>query len=391
MIMANLITVVSELIKSGLQSFIDTDFGLVSYESTGLAIGAGLFLLLALIYKFSFGKNKYKRPYSGQRIDRVNQRGMLARGILLIPKLILGLAALIMLAGLANPYLPRTKIVEKIESRERVDLIDVSPSKGWAYKNTRKSAGQVGREAHLKFLEMRKDQNDRVALWIFSFWPTMPQGFTMDMDVYMMEVEDAPYVKVDPKSQFLPENNKDGKYLNIVAPKDRIELIEGEGGTDLARALDSVINYFDWAGDKKIKERALLIETDAAVEQFPEKELKELQKRHIRIYFLYMEPNEIGENQARASQTGHFDRITNGKLLKIAVTKYGGKFYDIGDAGSLDRAYQDINRLETAPVNIERIQTKVYIYQRYVITAAVLAFSAILLGLLIEVLLGVDP
>src|SRR3989344_7228579 len=157
------ITFVWELVTAGLKSFRDTDFVLVRFDSIGLAFGAGLFIAIILVYKLLRGRNKFSHVVSGHRLPREYHQGKLVKLLFLIPNILLGVATLFLLLGLASPYLPKAKIEKLVESRERIDLIDASSSRGWEFENTGKSAGQLGREAFLKFLNMRRGQNDRVS------------------------------------------------------------------------------------------------------------------------------------------------------------------------------------------------------------------------------------
>jgi len=377
--MMSKISDIIELVKAGLISFRDTNFELVRFESLGLAFGAGLFLVLVLFYKLLWGRNKFSHVGSGHRISKEDQQGKLTKLIFLIPKMFLGAAVFFLLVSLANPYLPKTKIEKLIESRERIDLIDVSPSKGWEFENTRKSAGQIGREGYLKFLKMREDQNDRVSLWYFSEEPTRVEDFIIYDDNYFMQAEDMPYVVTDPGTTLLPENDKGNQLLHIMAPKDKIKMVLNGGGTNIVKALNAVISYFDKEGNKKIKQRALLIETDAAVDENPEKQLQELKKRRVNIYFLYIKPNMVGEMQNNQGK-----KLINAELLRKQVEQSGGKFYDVKSQRSLENAYRDINKLEKAPTSIVRHLLKVLIYQRPLMVALVLLFFAAGLGTLIE-------
>ncbi len=368
-----------ELIKAGLISFRDTNFDLVRFNSLGLAFGAGLFIALILVYKLLWGRIKFSQLMSGHRIDKKDHQKKIVKLVLAIPKMFLGGAVFFLLVSLANPYLPKATIEKKVESRERVDLIDVSTSKGWEFEHTGKSAGQLGREAFLKFLEMRRGQNDRVSLWLFATEPRIRQDFIIDDDVYMMEAEDAPYVITDSKNLGLVENDPDNLFLDVVAPRDKIQLVPGEGGTNLNPTLDAIIKYFEREGNKKIKHKALLIETDAAVKEDAEKQLKELQKRNIKVYLLHVKPNEVGE-----SQYGNIHAIEYAKLLQKRVQEFGGKVFDIQDKKSIERAYREIDRLEKAPMSLVRHLFKIFIYQRPLMVAIVLMFLAIGLGSLMD-------
>lgn len=367
-----------ELVKAGLISFRDTNFNLVRFESLGLALGAGLFIVIILMAKLLWGRNKFSHVGSGYRISKKYQQGKLVKLILIIPKILLGGAVFFMLVSLANPYLPKTTIEKIVQSRERVDLIDVSASKGWEFENTGKAAGQLGREAFLKFLNMRRGQNDSVSLWLFASEPHIREDFIIDDDIYIMQVEDAPYVMAYPLHPGLIENDPDENFVDIIAPRDKIEFVDG-GNTNLNPALDAVIAYFDREGNKKIKQKSLLVETDAAVEADAEPQLRQLQKRNIKVYLLHIKPNIIGE-----SQFANLRGIEHAALLKKRVQQFGGKVYDIRDSRSLENAYRDIDGLEKAPISLTRHLFKVLIYQRSLMVAFVLMFLAIGLGSIMD-------
>lgn len=367
-----------ELIRAGLISFRDTNFNLVRFESLGLALGAGLFILLVLIYKLLWGRNKFSRMGSGHNIPLEDHQKKLSKLIFLMPKILLSAGVLFLLTSLANPYLPKTMIESTVESRERIDMIDVSASKGWGLENTGKSAGQIGREAYLKFLNMRRGQNDRVSLWLFASEPHIREDFIIDDDIFIMQVEDSPYVMTYPDHPGFPENDPNSQFVDIIAPRDRIEFVDG-GGTNLNLALDAVIKYFDREGNKKIKRKALLIETDAAVEADAEIQLRELQKRSIKVYLLHLKPNILGESQFANSRG-----IEYAALLKKKVQQFGGEVYDIQDRRSLENAYRDIDRLEKAPISLMRHLYKVFIYQRALMVALVITFLALGLGSVID-------
>ena len=370
-----------ELVGAGLKSFRDTDFNLVRFDSWGLALGAGLFVLLSLLFKLLLGRNRFSHIGSGHRIPKEYQQGKLSKIIILAPKIILGFAVVFLLISLANPYLPRITEKKTVQSMERIDLIDTSSSKGWEFEGTGKSAGELGRNAFLEFLKMRRGQNDRTSLWTFSNNPSMREEFIIDDDIYFMQAEDAPHITIGAGHQGLPKNDINDANLDIITPIDKIQFIESEAGTNLNNALDAVIKYFDKEGNKKIKNKALLIETDAAVEADAEMYLIELRRRGIKVYLLHMRPNTEGE-----SQYANLRGLENAELLKKKVRQYGGDVFDIKDKRSIENAYREINKLEKAPILTVRQLLNVLIYQRPLTVAIVLMFLAISLGLLVEII-----
>ena len=368
-----------ELARSLLFALKDTDLGQVSFGSVGLALGAGLFLLAAVLYKLLWGKNKFRHYYSGHEIpaEYNESKAFSRRLICVIPKTLLSLSAIFLILAIANPYLPRTKIETIVESRERVELLDNSSSMGWEFGSTRKSACEIVRETHLKFLKMRQGQNDRVALWVFSNNAYIKQDFIIDDEVYKMQVEDAPCVMVYKNHDSLPENDPSDTYVDIIAPQDKVKIVEGEGGTNLIGGLKAAINYFDQRGRRDIKRKSIIIVTDAAVDADPEQEFKELKKRGIVSYMIHIKPNEVGERQFNNSW-----KIELAESLKKKVKQYGGIVFNVEDRRSAELAYAAINRLETSPVKIIRHLFKVLIFQRPLVAAVVLAMLSVVSGIL---------
>lgn len=369
-----------EAIKIFLTAFRDTDFGQVAFGSPGLALGAALFLLAAVLYKLLWGRDKFRHFYSGHRVPEEYRDPLWRKLICLSPFAFLVLSVIFLLLALANLYLPRTVIEEEVESREMVELIDNSSSMGWEFENTGKSACEVAREGHLKFREMRRGQNDRVALWVFSNNAYKIEDFIIDDDVYVMQVRDAPCIMVSSGHQSLPENDPIGdEWIDIVAPRDKVRIIDSESGTNLVAGLKAVIQYFDQEGRRDIKKRSLILITDAAVENIPETEFKELQKRNITAYMVHVKPNEIGEKQFNFSF-----KSSAVETLKDRVRQLGGIVFEADDEAGMERAFAEINRMETSPVNIKRHLLRVLIYQRPLAASFVLAMLSILSGLTVR-------
>jgi hypothetical protein len=232
---------------------------------------------------------------------------------------------------------------------------------------------------------MRKSQNDKTSLHVFAGDHYILEDFIMDDDVYMMQAEDAPYIYINPYHTSLPENDERGAYEDSIVPRERMAWGDS-GATNLNWALDGVIKYFDNYGDKKIRQKSLLIETDAAVEDDPDKYFQELKKRGVFVYFLQIEPNIKAEKEYGG------DSALNGyKILQRRVAQYGWKFYNVSDPRSLERAYNDVNKLEKSPVKVIRHILRISIFQRPLLASVALLFIAIGLGLISERFLGAYP
>ena len=152
------------------------------------------------------------------------------------PKLLLALALTAVMVALADPFLTATQeVTGDVESRVRIDLVDTSLSMAWEFPDTGKSRAQVAREAHLRFLEMRRDKNDRVSLWVFSSYPYMVDDFVLDDELYYFQVMEAPYATV---KILAPQS---GTSLDrLFVPDDKVRIIPSEGNTNINLALQTV-------------------------------------------------------------------------------------------------------------------------------------------------------
>lgn len=375
------------VLKIGTEPLRDIDFAQINYSQKEIALWIAGILIAVVILKLLFSRDKSSQKYSGYFISNYYHQSSFRRLVDFMLNTALASGVLLFLIALADPFIPTLKTATVIkESRERIDLIDVSTSKGWEYLNTGKAAGEIGREAFLGFLKMRKGQNDRTSLWLFASKPGTIEDFIIDDDLYMIEAEDAPLVRIDPYHQALPENDPNNIFIDVIAPMDRIEKVRGEGSTKLLIALEAVIKYIDKNGSKEIKQKALVIETDAAVEEYPEEQLRELKKRNVGIYFLHIKPNEKAELQYTHSQNG----LENAKLLRQQVNKYGGKFYDVTDKASIVKAYQDINRLEAVATENTYTVNKIFLFQMFILLG-VLATIIVVGMILITNIFGVYP
>ena len=133
----------------------------------------------------------------------------------------------------------------------------------------------MAREAHLRFVEMRREKNDRVSLWLFSSYPYMVDDFVLDDEMYFFQVMEAPYVTV---KILAPQS---GTSLDsLFVPPDKVRIIPNEGNTNINLALQSVIRHFDQdqatGGGRIDMHRAILIITDAGVDEMPENEFAQL-------------------------------------------------------------------------------------------------------------------
>ena len=347
-------------------------------------------LLLAAIFGFaavltllrlSFRRRRHHRHHSGYRIERNFQRGPVIRLLYHMPKVLLVLAVAAVSVALADPFLMATdEAVREVESRTRIDLVDTSLSMAWEFPKTGQSRAEIARQAHLRFLEMRRDKGDRVSLWLFSAYPYMVDDFVFDDEMYYFQVMEAPYVTV----KMLAARSGTPRDA-VFVPPDKVRIIESEGTTNLIRALQAILKYFDQdeasAGAGRDQGRALLIVTDAEVDEVPEIELRQLQTRNIVPYLIYINTQE-GD--------GPVDGV-NARALIETIRGVGGDYFDVTDQEGLQRAYEAIDEAEAVWVEVTHRAIKVPIYPRFLLVSIALLVVGIPAGFLVEFVWGTDP
>jgi hypothetical protein len=367
----------ASFVESGLRDLWQTDFGQVHYGSTAFARTL-MFVVLAAaaltLARLMFRRRLHFRSHSGHFISRAYQKGIWARILYNAPKAVIVSAVVLLLVAAADPFLASTEeYAGSLDLRVRVDLIDVSGSMGWELPGTQKSKAQAARDAHLKFLEMRRGKNDRVSLWLFSTYPYMIDDFVTDDELYYFQAWDAPYVMSSIEATWM------------IVPKDKLRIIPAEGDSDIVRPLRAIIRQFDQddlsSGHRGGDHRALLVITDGAVSEFPAEELAELSARNIRPYIIYVNASPGAE----AALPG------DAPPLIEQIRSYGGDYFDITDAASLSKAYQAIDAREAVRYEVRHRALKVPIYPRFLIAGMALLLVGIPLGLVAEVVGGTYP
>ena len=380
----------SDFLRNRAQELAGTDLNHIRYTDIGmtywLSIAVTLVAVLTLI-RLWLTTPRHRREHSGHLIARRHQRGSWGRAFYTLPKLMLGLALAVLLVAMADPYLTATEeVTGDMEARVRIDLVDTSLSMAWEFPGSGKSRAQVAREAHLEFLDMRRDKNDRVALWLFSSYPYMVDDFVIDDELYYFQVRDAPYAIV----RILAAQS--GTATNqMFVPRDKVRIIDSEGNTNIIRALQSILKHFDRDGasvaDGANPHRAVLIVTDADVDEIPEAEFVELNKRNIVPYMIYI--NAAGQPPIRTSAV----RTPVGKpqALIETIREFGGDYFDVTDGDGLARAYQAIDEAETVRVELSHRAVKVPIYSRFLLISMALLVVGIPAGLVAELMWGTHP
>ena len=375
-----------ELLRTELDQIRFTDIGLTYWLSVAVVlVGVATLARLWGIARF------HHRQHSGHRIDRRFRRGALGRTLYHLPKAVLGLALAILLIAMADPYLTSTEeTAGEMESRIRIDLVDTSLSMSWELPGTGRSRAEVARAAHLEFLEMRRAKNDRVALWLFSSFPYMVDDFVIDDELYYFQVMDAPYaiVRILAAQSGTPIDQ-------MYVPPDKVRIVDREGNTNIVRALQSVLRHFDrdvaLLGRGATPHRAVLIVTDADVDEIPEAEFVALSQRNIVPYMIFIN----AADSRRAARTGRSAAprrpASNTQGLIDMIRAFGGDYFDVTDADGLVRAYEAIDNAETVPVELSHRAVRVPIYARFLLIAMALFVVGIPAGFLAELVWGTNP
>ena len=365
-------------LAASLEELIETEMAQVRYGDVGLASALAMVVgiaAVAAVARLAFRRQKYARQHSGHAIDPKYQKGLWIRTAHTLPKVFVGGALALMLFAAADPFLTATEEVSGyVESRVRVDLVDTSGSMAWEFPDTGKSKAEVARDAHLRFLDMRKEKNDRVSLWLFSTYPYMVDDFVMDDELYYFQVWDAPYVMTQRLDKAM------------VVPRDKVRIVPAEGDTNIIRPLQSITKQFDQdeaaLGGAQNQNRAVLIVTDAAVDEFPDTEFAALNQRNIVPYIIY-----INTSDARTAMIGH---PSTPRLIEM-IREYGGDYFDVTDEDSLTKAYQAIDEREAVRVELRHRALKVPIYSRFLLVAMALLAVGIPMGFVAELLWGTAP
>jgi hypothetical protein len=364
---------VVQFYRDALSAAVHTEFAQVRYGSVATASWLAAASAVAVVLtasRLAYLRRRHSRAHSGFVVDRRMQRKFLTRILHGAPMLLVAAAVGLLLFAAADPYLTSTEeVTGSVESRTRVDLVDVSGSMAWEMLDTGKSKAEIARDAHLQFLTMRRGKNDRVSLWLFSTYPYQVDDFVIDDDLYYFIVDDAPYVI----SSIIDRT--------MVVPRDKVRIVPAEGSSNIARPLQAIIKHFDQddaATGGAAPKRALLIITDAAVDEFSEDSFVELNRRQVVPYMIHI---NTGPPQAAQPEP---------PLVQI-IRNYGGDHFDVRDEDSLLRAYQAIDEREAVRVEVKHRAYKVPIYPRFLLVALMLLAAAVPLGTLGELVWGTHP
>jgi len=365
-------------LDGGFRELIETDFEQVRYGDVGMAVALAIAVCVVLtltLVRLTATRKRYARQHSGHAIAVQHRKRLWVRVLHTAPKALLAGALVMLIVSVADPFLTATEEVSGyVESRVRIDLVDTSGSMAWEFPETNKSKAEVARDAHLEFLEMRREKNDRVSLWLFSTYPYMVDDFVIDDELYYYQVWDAPYVMTQRLDKAM------------VVPRDKVRIVPAEGDTNIIRPLQDIVKHFDrdeaTVGRGANQNRAVLIITDAAVDEFPDAEFAELNRRNIVPYLIYINTSD--------ARTASFLNPTVPQLVG-QIQEYGGDYFDVTSEDSLTRAYEAIDEREAVRMELKHRALKVPIYSRFLLVAMALLVVGIPMGFVSELLWGTGP
>ena len=377
-------TAFPEFLSGELQDLLSTDLAQVRYGDTGTAVLVAMAVAAAALLtagRLVLLHRRHARRHSGYQVPRRFRRGLMGRVLHAIPKIALALALVTILVALSDPFLTSTeRVAGNVESRVRIDLVDTSLSMAWEFAASDRSRADVAREAHLQFLEMRQQKNDRVSLWLFSSYPYMVDDFVIDDELYYFQVMEAPWVTVK-----ILATEPGAPRDRFFVPEDKVRIIDSEGTTNITRALQSIIRHFD--RDASVvnrgapQSRALLIITDADVDEIPEAEFAALNARNVMPDIIYINTTAETSTQEDAGRVSLIDRIRD----------FGGDYFDVSTENGLQEAYTAIDERETVAVPLMHRALKVPIYSRFLLISLALLAVGIPVGFVAELVWGTHP
>ncbi|OHB21867.1 MAG: hypothetical protein A2939_01195 [Parcubacteria group bacterium RIFCSPLOWO2_01_FULL_48_18] len=369
-----------KLLVENITRLSEIDFSEVLFETPNTALLLFGALGAVVFIRFVISRSRARRitrPGSGYFSDRRRKRRNTTVWILMLAALVPAAAALLgLIAASATPYLAYSRVEEKTYSREICYLQDGSDSMTYpADEGSRISSAELSRTVLLDFLVMRKDEKDRSCFWMFSSNPHKIEDFTTDWAAFFFKVYDARWAltAVDPD--------------RVNAPEGRFVFLDQEGGTNIARAFDAIIPYYDAYARPDTLRKALMITTDTDVSSIPEQQLQQLRDRNILVIVIYIVPPR---QATQYYEEGEWNQPTAVPQFISEVLKYGGKVYTIKkgvDAEKeLRRAFEDINReIPKAAVVAETIQERVYIHGPILAAAFVLFAVSAFVGILVAI------
>lgn len=377
-----------ELIGVNFYDFLHTDWTVVQFKQANFTVWAAILLGAALLLKISWPYFRQRREksyyeHSGYRFESRDKPGFWHRVLDLSPTTFILLASSCLLLAIADPYVLLSREVKSTQSREIIYLEDSSVSMGFKFKNQQISRAEIVRDFILKLIAERGDKNDRAAFIVYASNPYRIADFTTDTDSLLFSVENGPLVIAD------PDTPRIDFYKGMFIVKDFMAEPFG-GESDLFLGLEAGSKLFDEKGDPKItqeikknpsiKRRSIIIATDGASSRDPEPQLKELAKRGIVPFLVYIDPDKDAERKIHGSDDAPQVKLPEQLLRQIR--QYGGEYFIAANRPSLGQIRQRLDRLNPAVIAVKSLTVEQHIYRLPLVVSLVFYALAILTRLI---------
>lgn len=354
------------LVSGSVTDALNLDWSDLSYKRSSLVIKAATFIVAVffttLVVKWRRNRKSRNRRSSSRYLtglvpDKRHEPGIifnLVRGfawfLTFVSLCFLGIV-------LADPVVFVADSTELIESREIIYIKDVSASNGFHLPNSKVSRGELAKETLDKLILKRKDRKDRAAYVIFGTESEIWSGFTTSSESLIFSVSMSPMALAPTVAPFVWPDMfilKKGQYIES----------ETGGSTNLHRGFESAIYLFDRKGSPKVTEqlkqnpnskmRSVVIITDGAADVDPTPQFRELRKRHIIPYLIFVDPDRTiekrlyGENSIKAKLPDQ---------LLAMVRRYGGQYFLAKDRQSIDHISEMLDKLQSVK-QVKKVNVK---------------------------------
>jgi hypothetical protein len=248
-----------------------------------------------------------------------------------------------MVAALARPVKRGGLVPVVTSSRDTLILIDRSGSMGMPYHdNDGATKYGLAREIAARFIEARPD--DRLTACVFFDYSYDPGVGSMSIPVFQI---------VCPLP--LDRDRRDHDFLiRWLRTPD-----EAMGGTPLDRAMIAALKHLDEMG--QTGERTLIVVSDGEGTWSPEMELEIsqlLKKTHTKLFWVYVE-EAFRIRQKVRGEVVWYDSQQG--LLRL-IDQTGGRRFDAGSPGELDRAFDVIKALAKEPAIVMMPVDRIELY-----------------------------
>ena len=377
-----------ELALSNFRAFFETDWRLVEFKQEYFATRAAIALLAALFIKILWPyfsgrirKGESHLKHSGYLITAKDKPDFTITVLGCIPQYLLISAIVLLLIAIADPYTTSSRQTQFTEAREIGYLKDTSASMGWRFKNSKQVRGEIIQDFLLQLVADRKDKKDRAAYVIFASNPWLIADFTNDNDSLLFSIYHGPIVTADPSTPQL--------FPDIFLLKEFTKIPFG-GDTNLFLGLQAMVKLFETRGDKKISEaiarnpsikrRSVVIITDGASEEDPEPQFKELEKRGIVPYLVFLDPPRDIETKLWGEGS---PKIKLPEQLLKQVRTYGGDYWLATDQYALSKIKERLDILHGSIARTEDHIIENRIYRLPLMVSLMLFVAAIVSRLLL--------